>query len=177
MKKVTLIFIALLFAVNLSAQTRPYKIGYELTMPNPATHLFEVKMTIETAIPEAAIDLQMPRWSPGRYAVVDFAKGVQEVRAGTLCPAKNKDCGFFLPLKVTRIDTQTWRISPNKNKKVEVNYKVFANNLSGTFSQLDERHANFNGGTVFMYIVNHKQDPVQRKDCSGANDDYGSPGI
>src|SRR5205807_106176 len=35
-----------------------------------------------------------------------------------------------------------------------------ANDLSGTFSQLDSRHANFNGGCVFMYVVNHKQDPV-----------------
>lgn len=158
--------IALFFAfltTNSLAQNRAYKISYELSMPNPASHLFEVTMIIETSIAESSIDLQMPRWSPGRYAVVDFAKGVQEVRAGTLCPAKNKDCGFFLPLKVTRIDTQTWRISPNKLTRFAVFYKVFANNLSGTFSQLDERHANFNGGTIFMYVVNHKQDAVQLK--------------
>jgi predicted metalloprotease with PDZ domain len=40
-------------------------------------------------------------------------------------------------------------------------YKVFANDLSGTFSQLDSRHANFNGGCIFMYVVDHKQDPVK----------------
>ena len=39
-------------------------------------------------------------------------------------------------------------------------YKVFGNDLSGTFSQLDTRHANFNGGSVFMYIAGHKPDPV-----------------
>ena len=39
-------------------------------------------------------------------------------------------------------------------------YKVFGNDLSGTFSQLDARHANINGGCVFMYVVNHKPDPV-----------------
>lgn len=138
MKKITLLFITILLAVNLQAQTRPYKIGYELTMPNPATHLFEIKMTIETTFPEAAIDLQMPRWSPGRYAVVDFAKGVQEVRASTGCPPNAIDC-LSAKLPVSRVDTQTWRITPKKNKRIEVNYKVFANNLSGTFSQLDAR--------------------------------------
>jgi predicted metalloprotease with PDZ domain len=37
---------------------------------------------------------------------------------------------------------------------------VFGDDLSGTFSQLDARHANYNGGSIFMYIVGHKPDPV-----------------
>jgi predicted metalloprotease with PDZ domain len=45
--------------------------------------------------------------------------------------------------------------------QIFLSYKVFANDLSGTFSQLDARHANFNGGSVFMYVVGHKQDPVR----------------
>ena len=39
-------------------------------------------------------------------------------------------------------------------------YQVFGDDLSGTFSQLDARHANFNGGSVFVYVAGHKQDPV-----------------
>ena len=42
-----------------------------------------------------------------------------------------------------------------------VSYKVFGNDLSGTFSQLDTRHANYNGGSIFMYVVGHKPDPVK----------------
>ena len=145
--------------INIQAQNRSYNISYELSMSNPASHLFEVTMRIETPSPETSFDIQMPRWSPGRYAVVDFAKGVQGVRAGAAC----ENCAFFLPLSVTRIDTQTWRISPNKVKNIVITYKVFANNLSGTFSQLDAHHANYNGGTIFMYVVNHKQDAVQLK--------------
>ena len=44
-----------------------------------------------------------------------------------------------------------------------VSYKVFGNDLSGTFSQLDNRHANYNGGSIFMYVVGHKPDPVKLK--------------
>jgi predicted metalloprotease with PDZ domain len=167
-KRSLLIAFTLLFVFNLQAQTSPFKISYELMMTNPASHLFEVRMRIETPAPEVSLDLQMPRWSPGRYAVVDFAKGVQEVRASTGCPANIVDC-LSGPLAVTRMDTQTWRINPNKQKIIVVTYKVFANNLSGTFSQLDERHANYNGGTIFMYAVNHKQDPVQLKISPPAN--------
>ena len=161
-------FIVFLSILNLQAQNRSFNISYELSMSNPASHLFEVTMTIETLLPEASFDIQMPRWSPGRYAVVDFAKGVQEVRARTGCPKNVIDC-LSSSLSVTRMDTQTWRINPDKAQKVVVTYKVFANNLSGTFSQLDARHANYNGGTIFMYIVNHKQDAVQLKINSPAN--------
>jgi predicted metalloprotease with PDZ domain len=42
-----------------------------------------------------------------------------------------------------------------------ISYKVFGNDLSGTFSQLDTRHANYNGASIFMYVVGHKPDPVK----------------
>jgi predicted metalloprotease with PDZ domain len=144
-----------------SAQARDeqYNINYQLSMPNPATHLFEVRLTVETPQAVEAIDFQMPRWSPGRYAVFDFAKNVQEVRAETLC-APPAVCDAA-PLAVTRLDTQTWRVFPGKAQSVALSYKVFANDLSGTFSQLDARHANFNGASLFMYVVGHKPDPVR----------------
>src|SRR5204862_3063026 len=61
-----------------------------------------------------------------------------------------------------RLDDQTWRVNTRGMGSLGrfiVSYKVFANDLSGTFSQLDAHHANFNGGCVFVYVVNHKQDP------------------
>lgn len=136
-----------------------YQINYQLSMSKPATHLFEVRLTVEMPQVAEAIDFQMPRWSPGRYAVFDFAKNVQEVRATTFCAPPAFCDAAQLP--VTRLDTQTWRVFPNKAQSVALSYKVFANDLSGTFSQLDARHANFNGGSIFMYVVGHKQDPVR----------------
>lgn len=141
------------------ARDEQYKINYQLSMPNPATHLFEVRLTVETPQVVEAVDFQMPRWSPGRYAVFDFAKNVQEVRATTFCPPPVFCDAAQLP--VTRLDTQTWRVFPGKAQGITLTYKVFANDLSGTFSQLDARHANFNGGSLFMYVVGHKPDPVR----------------
>ncbi len=46
---------------------------------------------------------------------------------------------------------------------MQFTYQVFADDLSGTFSQLDTRHANFNGHSVFLYVVGHKHDPVTLK--------------
>ncbi len=149
--------------VIVSAQQEPMRsITYRLSVSRPVSHLFEV--AIEVQLPAdsktTSIDFQMPRWSPGRYAVFDFAKNVQEFQAlGGICP-QNAKCQ--LPdSPVTRIDDQTWRVATINTHNLTIRYKVFGNDLSGTFSQLDARHANFNGGSIFMYIVDHKPDPVK----------------
>jgi len=156
----------LLFSINCVclAQEQPLHIKYWLGMSRPVSHLFEV--TIEVQLPSdpklRSLDFQMPKWSPGRYAVFDFAKNVQEVKAREACPA-GLDC-TMPESQVTRVDDQTWRVSVEQNRHAGMSlmfsYKVFGNDLSGTFSQLDSRHANINGGCVFMYLVNHKQEPV-----------------
>lgn len=146
-----------------SAQTAaPLKsVTYRLSMTRPVSHLFEV--AIEVELPEGApssLDFQMPKWSPGRYAVFDFAKNVQEFQAlGGICP-RQAQCKMSV-IPSDKVDDQTWRVSTANTRNLTVRYKVFGNDLSGTFSQLDTRHANYNGHSVFMYIVDHKNDPVR----------------
>jgi len=161
-----LCLLLLVTRVAVLAQDQPLRIKYWLAMSHPNSHLFEVNVEVGLPADEktGSLDFQMPKWSPGRYAVFDFAKNVQEVRAASLC-SPNLDCEQII-LPITRIDDQTWRVQIGGFKLIgnvarfKLSYKVFANDLSGTFSELDSRHANFNGGCIFMYVVNHKQDPV-----------------
>src|SRR5712664_3953861 len=102
----------LLFSISVAsfAQEQPLKIKYWLAMSHPNSHLFEV--AIEVQLPAdgetASLDFQMPKWSPGRYAVFDFAKNVQEVSARNVCPP-GLDCDLANP-PITRVDDQTWRV-------------------------------------------------------------------
>jgi predicted metalloprotease with PDZ domain len=152
-------------------QGQPLPIRYWLAMPHPNSHLFEVSIEVDILGDSKveSLDFQMPKWSPGRYAVFDFAKNVQEVHAEVGCVTQYDERGVALPkncpssvVPVFRVDDQTWRpdLIGNRGVTLTFSYKVFANDLSGTFSELDSRHANFNGGCVFMYLVNHKQDRV-----------------
>ncbi|MDT5295898.1 MAG: hypothetical protein QOJ76_2778 [Acidobacteriota bacterium] len=145
-------------AQDTTSSAPAYRIAYRLLMTQPATHLFDVEVKVEGLKGARQVDFQMPRWSPGRYAVFDFAKNVQEVTALGDCPPASR-CGTE-GKPVTRLDTQTWQVVTRESDSVTLNYKVFADDLSGTFSQLDARHASFNGGSVFVYVVGHKQDPV-----------------
>ena len=143
------LFIVAIFSMVAAAQEPPLRsISYQLSMSRPVSHLFEVQIIIEVPeqLKDKPVQLQMPKWSPGRYAVFDFAKNVQELHANG---------------PVTRVDDQTWSIAPHGATTLTVSYKVFGNNLSGTFSQLDPRHANYNGASIFMYVVGHKADPVK----------------
>ena len=150
-------------AFTLAQSDSPLRsITYRLSMSRPVSHLFEVTMEVE--LPEGqlpkSLDFQMAKWSPGRYAVFDFAKNVQQFEAlGGICP---RDAQCKMPsFPVTRVDDQTWRVPTMNTHRLTIRYKVFGNDLSGTFSQLDSRHANYNGGSIFMYVVNHKPDPVK----------------
>ena len=155
-----LTLLLLTISIAVVGRDEPLKIHYHLAMPHPSSHLFEVSIEVEAKSESGldSIDFQMPQWSPGRYAVFDFAKNVQEFGIREIPPPNSRCADADAQLK--RLDTQTWRVFMCKANHVTVTYKVFANDLSGTFSELDSRHANFNGGCVFMYLVNHKQDPV-----------------
>ena len=150
--------------VAVAQAERPLQsLTYRLSMSRPVSHLFEVAIEVELPKGDApkSLDFQMPKWSPGRYAVFDFAKNVQEFEAlGGICPSAGLKCK--LPqFPVTRVDDQTWRVATMNTHSLTISYKVFGNDLSGTFSQLDSRHANYNGGSIFMYVVDHKPDPVK----------------
>ncbi|MDT4896229.1 MAG: hypothetical protein QOH25_1306, partial [Acidobacteriota bacterium] len=155
-----------LFLISVTVSAAPQaplaSLNYRLTMSRPVSHLFEVSIEAQLAEGETLeyLDFQMPRWSPGRYAIFDFAKNVQEVQATLgICPPDAQCKMTAAP--VTRMDDQTWRASLLGSRSLTLKYKVFGDDLSGTFSQLDDRHANFNGGSIFMYIAGHKPDPVR----------------
>jgi predicted metalloprotease with PDZ domain len=127
------------------------QLDYHLILAHPNLHL----VTVEIAVSKIAgdfLDFTLPAWSPGRYAIYDFAKNVQEFEA---LGAHGQ------PLPWTDMDKQTWRVDARPaGRTVKVRYRVFANDLNGSFSQFDSTHANLNGPSIFMYIVGHKPDPL-----------------
>src|SRR5438045_1171760 len=133
----TLLALAPRAATAQDASAPAYKISYTLSMPQPASHLFEVRVDVGGVRSLGYLDFQMPRWSPGRYAVFDFEKNVQEVKATTSCAPDVKCEPMSLP--VERLDTQTWRVASLVQPSlamsvpgVTLTYKVFAAERSGT---------------------------------------------
>jgi len=125
-------------------------IRYTLSLLSPSSHLFEISIVVPTSGYEY-IDLEIPAWSPGRYFIYDFARNLQALWAAS--DGKN--------LSTEKIAKGTWRIHCHGCEEITVSYKMFGDTLSGTFSQLDDRHAAINGASVFGYIVGRTAESVE----------------
>lgn len=125
-------------------------IAYRVAMPDPASHLYDVAIDVD-GVTGATLPLQLPVWSPGRYAKMDFARNIQQFQATDASGhslAWDKSTG------------SRWVVSTGGAHAVRIRYRSFDNALSGTFSVLDTAHANWNGASLFMYVEDHKPTPV-----------------
>jgi len=133
------------------AEASRLELSYSLDMEKPSTHLLQVEITA-TGVKEPLLRFAMPAWAPGRYAIYDFAKNIQEFSA---VGANDHALPWQQP------DKQTWSVNTaGCGGTVKVRYKVFANDLTGSFSQFDASHGAINGASVFMYLPGDKRDPL-----------------
>ncbi len=144
------LLLALSLALPATLAAQPLRIAYRIEVSEPASHLYDIELDVD-GVRGATLLLQMPVWSPGRYAKMDFARNVQEFRVTNAAGR---------PLSWDKTDGSRWVVRTGGARSVRVRYRVFANQLSGTFSVLDTAHANWNGPSMFMYVEGHKPDPV-----------------
>jgi predicted metalloprotease with PDZ domain len=124
---------------------------YELAFEHPNTHLMDV--TIHAAdLKGAAVEFAMPDWAPGSYNIENYAANIQRFRATS---GDGKDLAW------RKTDSQTWQIDLAGATRVTISYQVFANTLQNNVAQYNLRHAFIGGPSVWMYLVNGKERPVE----------------
>jgi predicted metalloprotease with PDZ domain len=145
--------IALLAALTIAAApAQPavrYLIDYRFISAQPASHFGDVRVRV-TGADADSVRFQLPTWYPGRYAIYNFAANVQDEAAR---------CGDAA-VPAVKTDKTTWVVRCPRGRAVELAYRVYWNDLTGSTSQIDSTHVNLNPGNVFPYVVGHKADPV-----------------
>ncbi|MBW4490015.1 MAG: M61 family metallopeptidase [Trichocoleus desertorum ATA4-8-CV12] len=139
-----------------ATQTRPsnssrtnLEICYQVAMPNPQTHLFEVTLQVqEWTAP--VLDLKLPVWTPGSYLVREYAKHLQNFSA------TGQDA---LPWR--KVSKNHWQVDTLGQSAITVCYRVFANELSVRTNHLDSTHGYFNGAALFFYLPGFEYQPIQ----------------
>ena len=122
-----------------------YSMTYELSMPEPNTHYFEVKIALDLSEKtdfKDFVDFKMAAWTPGSYLIREYAKNVEGFEANS-----SKKI-----LKYQKTSKNTWRVYLGDSKKIEVKYRVYANELSVRNAHLDGSHGYANGAAIFMYV-------------------------
>jgi predicted metalloprotease with PDZ domain len=131
------LLVLLLIAAPALAQT---PVAYTVAFPAPQHHYAQVEIVL-TELPAAPLQLRMSRSSPGRYALHEFAKNVFDVRA-------------FDPngraLAVAHPNPHQWDVVQHSSR-VRVTYKVFGNEVDGTYLGIDASHAHMNMPATLMW--------------------------
>ena len=128
---------------------------YEVAMPQPETHLFEVCLHIRGWQQEAVslLDLKMPVWTPGSYLVREYARHLQNFTATAGDRAES-------PLLWRKVSKNHWQIERQGHEELLVRYRIYANELSVRTNHLDSTHGYFNGAALFFYVPGHERQSV-----------------
>jgi predicted metalloprotease with PDZ domain len=130
-------------------QKRLPTINYQVAMPQPETHLFEVTLHL-MGYPFSILDLKLPVWTPGSYMVREYAKHLQDFAAS----ADNK------PLQWRKISKNHWQVETGGVSEVTVSYRIFANELTVRTNHLDATHGYFNGAALFLRLPEFDKQPI-----------------
>lgn len=124
--------------------TNQYATVYEVSMPNPSDHYFEVKVTINdpAVLAKDFVDFKMATWTPGSYLIREYAKNLESLVA----KSGGKE------ISADKISKDTWRIKGNNGKAIEVSYRLYAYELTVRTNFLDASHGYFNGAATFLYV-------------------------
>ena len=137
-------------ALTTSTKQAAPTISYQVAMPNPESHLFEVTLHLQ-GYSLSSINLKMPVWTPGSYLVREYAKHLQDFSAFSQDKA----------LIWHKISKNHWQIDTDGFSEVTVNYRIFANELTVRTNHLDSTHGYFNGAALFFRIPEFDKQPIQ----------------
>ncbi|NJO79473.1 MAG: M61 family metallopeptidase [Cyanobacteria bacterium RM1_2_2] len=133
-----------------TAQT--LQIHYQVAMPEPASHLFEVTLQIK-GWNATTLDLKMPVWTPGSYLVREYARHVQDFQV--VSP------NLSSALDSQKISKNHWQVATESYSEITIFYRVFANELTVRTNHLDSSHGFFNGAALFFYIPGFEAEPIR----------------
>ncbi len=122
---------------------------YQVAMPQPSSHLFEVTLTVENW-QSPLLDLKFPVWTPGSYLVREYARHLQ---------------GFTVleGFPWQKLSKNHWQVGCPESPApaaVTICYQVFANELTVRTNHLDSTHGYFNGAALFFYLPGFEQTPI-----------------
>jgi predicted metalloprotease with PDZ domain len=123
---------------------------FTVSMPRPATHTFHVSFRCEGLGGEIQ-DFKMPRWMPGFYRIMDYARNVMNFTA--------RD-GSGTALAWEKVTGNTWRVVSGNASTVIVEYDVLGESFFVARNYLDENWAFIAPPGLYMHVSGRLHDPV-----------------
>jgi predicted metalloprotease with PDZ domain len=116
-------------------------VRYEVSVVSPSAHLYHVKAEFP-ARGKDTLYVSLPAWSPGNYAIQNYARYVRHF--GASGPAGQ-------PLFWDRLDKDTWRVTTGKQDRVTVAFDYLADTIDLSMARLTPEFGQFLGTNLFLY--------------------------
>ncbi len=125
----------------------PTPVLYRALPEDLSGHRLTVQVQITSPQPEGQI-LSLPAWIPGSYLIRDFSRQIESIRASSLGQA----------IAVRKLDNHRWQCEPCSGP-LNIEYQVYAWDLSVRGAHIDESHAFFNGAGTLLAVEGQTDHP------------------
>ncbi|MEN9217158.1 MAG: M61 family metallopeptidase [Gloeomargarita sp. HHBFW_bins_162] len=125
----------------------PSQIHYQISAPHPATHYLQVVLNIH-GWDQDVLDLKLPVWTPGSYLVREYARHLEQFTVN----------GELFWQKVSK---NHWQIQTPGVTEIQVEYQIYANELSVRTNHVSEEHIYLNGAATFLSIPSWQNLPSE----------------
>ncbi|HTT15717.1 MAG TPA: PDZ domain-containing protein [Thermoplasmata archaeon] len=128
------------------------QIRYAATAAEPAEHWGRFSIDLD-GVDAPSLDLVLPSWVPGSYHILNYVRGVRDVRARSV-PSGT-------PLAVERVAGTRWRVPTAGHASVRVEYRVYGHGLVTEGFDLTPEHLFLNAALCLLYVDGHQDEPVE----------------
>jgi predicted metalloprotease with PDZ domain len=123
--------------------------SYTIRIAQPQARRAEIAVECD-ARSAAELDLRIPVWTPGSYLVREHQRHVDGLAA-------RDEAGRALA--VEKVDKQTWRVRTAGARRVRVEYRLGAFELTVRTNHVDATHAFLNPGASCAFVVGREDEP------------------
>ena len=120
-----------------------------IIIPQTKAHQWHISLKYEFIEGEIHL-LKLANWVAGSYMIRDFSRHIMHIQA-----AYNG-----VPVDLIQQDKNTWKL-PNQSGHYQIDYVVYANDLSVRASLLDTERGFIDGACLFLYLP-HRRDETCR---------------
>jgi len=146
-----------------SARTASGTIRYQVSLSQPDSHLFHVRIEIPDVAPGATI--AMPAWNT-LYQIRDFAYRVRDVEVASVPPGQSTPEHFEI---ARMLDKQDWSLAIDSDDagaaaaqlEEVVTYSIFWDEPGPFSSQLNDHHAFINLAEILMYLPKRRAEKAE----------------
>jgi len=153
MKSFLILIQAALLSAFCSAQTpNPYFL-YTLSVPDPASHVYQVQLST-SGWDQDTVLFMMPTWMPGYYQKMDYSENALNMVA-------EDEHGIGIPLN--KLDNHTWQVTDVRNKALNITYDIRTERQFVANSYVDSLHAYIIPENSFLFVEGYINSPVSVK--------------